>query len=227
MLAIVLGIVDGFNVCSLGALVIILGLVMVLKSRKRILLLGGLFLLITGLVYGLLIFMWHQLFSILSPYIKSMEILIGILSLIGAIYLAREYFKSRKAGATCSSDGIISKLSPKVEKIFSQKKNLIILSGVVILFAAIITIIEFPCSALLPLIFAGVLVEAQLSLPLTIVYLSIFLLFYLLDEIIIFLIAFFTMRIKIISPKFINLFTLIASLIFFFLGSFYLIRAWL
>ena len=144
VLAVILGVVDGFNVCSLGALVIILGLVMVLKSRKKILVLGGLFILITGLIYGLLIFMWQQLFLILSPYIKSMEIFIGVLSIIGGIYLAREYFKSRKQGATCSSNGIISKLSPKVEKIFSKKKNILILSTVVILFAIIITIVEFP-----------------------------------------------------------------------------------
>ncbi|HOZ53293.1 MAG TPA: glutaredoxin domain-containing protein [bacterium] len=223
-LAIVLGIVDGFNVCSLGALVIILGLVMVLGSRKRILFLGGAFLLVTGITYGLLIFMWHQFFSIISPYIKSMELLIGILSIIGGVYLIREYIKSRKQGATCNSGGIIAKLSPKVEKIFANKKNIAILAGVVILFAAAVTIIEFPCSAFLPVLFASILVEANLSMPSTISFMALFILFYLLDEIIIFLIAFFTMRIKIVSPRFINIFNLLAALIFLFLGSFYLYR---
>lgn len=223
-LAIVLGIVDGFNVCSLGALIIILGLVMVLRSRKRILLLGGAFLLITGITYGLLIFMWHQFFSVIAPYIKSMELLIGILSIIGGIYLLREFIKSLKQGATCSSGGIIAKLSPKVEKIFSSKKSIIVLLGVVILFAAAVTIIEFPCSAFLPVLFASILVESQISLPSTISYMAIFILFYMLDELIIFLIAFFTMRIKIVSPKFINIFNLVAALIFLFLGTFYLLR---
>ncbi|MDD3710981.1 MAG: glutaredoxin [Patescibacteria group bacterium] len=223
-LAVVLGIVDGFNVCSLGALIIILGLVMVLRSRKRILILGGAFLLVTGATYGLLIFMWHQFFSVISPYIKSMELLIGILSIIGGIYLLKEFIKSLKQGATCSSSGIIAKLSPKVEKIFSSKKSIIVLLGVVILFAAAITIIEFPCSAFLPVLFASILVEAEISLPKTISYMAIFILFYMLDELIIFLIAFFTMRIKIVSPKFINFFNLLAALIFLFLGIFYILR---
>lgn len=223
-LAIVLGIVDGFNVCSLGALIIILGLVMVLGSRKRILFLGSAFLLVTGITYGLLIFMWHQFFSIIAPYIKSMELLIGILSIIGGVYLIKEYIKSRKQGATCNSGGIIAKLSPKVEKIFANKKSIAILIGVVILFAAAVTIIEFPCSAFLPVLFASILVEANLSMSSTISYMSLFILFYMLDEVIIFLIAFFTMRIKIVSPKFINIFNLIAALIFLFLGSFYLYR---
>ncbi|PKM91334.1 hypothetical protein CVU82_01915 [Candidatus Falkowbacteria bacterium HGW-Falkowbacteria-1] len=224
VLSIVLGIVDGFNVCSLGALVIILGLVLVLRSRKKILLLGGTFLLVTGLTYGLLIFMWHQLFSFISPYIKSMELLIGVLSMVGGIYLLREFIKSLKQGASCDSGGIVSKLSPKVEKIFSNKKSLAVLIGVVFLFSAIITIVEFPCSALLPVLFASILFESNLSLSSTLFYMAIFLLFYMLDELIVFLIAFFTMKIKIISPKFINTFNLIAALIFLFLGSYYLYR---
>lgn len=222
--AIVLGIVDGFNVCSLGALVIILGLVMVLRSRKRIMLLGGIFLMITAITYGLLIFLWHQFFSLISPYIKSMEILIGALSLIGGIYLMKEFIKSIKQGPTCSSGGIIAKLSPKVEKIFSNKKNIIILSGVVALFALAITIVEFPCSAFLPMLFAGILSESNITMSLTLSYMGLFLLFYILDELIIFLIAIFTMKIKIISPKFINVFNLIAALIFLFLGGYYLYR---
>jgi len=204
-LAIVLGVIDGFNVCSLGALVIILGLVMVLRSRKRI-----------------LILLWHQFFTFISPYIKSMEILIAILSIIGGIYLLKEFIKSIKEGPSCSSGGIIARLTPKVEKIFSSKKNISILFGVVVLFALAITIIEFPCSAFLPMLFASLLAESQFSLGTSISYMGLFLLFYMLDEIIIFLIAFFTLKIKIVSPKFINAFNLLAALIFLFLGFYYL-----
>ncbi len=223
-LSVVLGIVDGFNVCSLGALVIILGLVMVLGSRKRILLLGGTFLLITGLTYGLLIFLWHQLFTLITPYVKSMELLIGILSIVGGIYLFKEFIKSYKQGPNCSSSNLLGKLSPKIEKIFANKKNLAILLSVVALFSLVITVVEFPCSAFLPVLFSGILAEAHLSFGMTLLYMTIYILFYLLDEIIIFLIAFFTMKIKIVSPRFIIFFNLLAALIFLFLGSFYIIR---
>lgn len=224
ILSIVLGIVDGFNVCSLGALVIILGLVMVLGSRKRILLLGGTFLAITGITYGLLIFLWHQLFTLITPYVKSMELLIGILSIIGGIYLFKEFVKTYKQGPNCSSASLLGKLSPKIEKIFANKKNLAILLSVVALFSLVITVVEFPCSAFLPVLFSGILAEANLSFGQTFLYMAIYIIFYLLDEIIIFLIAFFTMKIKIVSPRFIIFFNLLAALIFLFLGSFYIIR---
>jgi hypothetical protein len=224
VLAAVLGIVDGFNVCSLGSLVIILGLVLILKSRRKIILLGGTFILITVISYGLLIFLWHQFFSFISPYIRSIELLIGILAIIAGIYLLREFVKSFRQGATCNSGGLIAKITPKIEKIFSQKKNIAILVGVIALFAIAVTIIEFPCSAFLPVLFTSILVEADISFSQSVLYIGIYLLLYMLDEIIIFLIAALTMRIKIISPKFINIFSLIAAIIFFFLGTYYLFK---
>ncbi len=221
-LAITLGIVDGFNVCSLGALVLILGLVMVLGSRKRILLMGGIFLLTTGLVYGILLFLWHQFFTLIAPFIRSMEILIGILSLIGGVYLLREFYKAYKSGPVCSSNNLMSRLTPKVEKIFKNKTNWFVLLGTVVLFAFIVTVVEFPCSAVVPVLFTSILVESGLSLNTSLAYISLFLLFYLLDEIIIFLFAVFTMKIKIVSPKFIIFFNLLAAAIFIFLGVYYL-----
>lgn len=222
VLAIILGIVDGFNVCSLGALVVILSLVMILRSRKRIILLGGTFLLTTTIVYGLLIFLWHQFFSLISPYIRSMELLIGLLSLAGGIYLLWEFYKALKMGPACSSNNIITRLRPKIEEIFKHKTNWFLLFTAVFLFAAVVTIIEFPCSAVLPVIFTSILVEAGISQSAVIFYIALYMLFYLIDELIIFIIAASTLKIKIVSPRFIIFFNLLAALIFLFLGISYL-----
>jgi glutaredoxin len=221
-LAITLGIVDGFNVCSLGALVLILGLVIALKSRKRIFILGGSFLLATALVYGLLIFLWHQFFSFIAPYIRSLELLIGLLAITGGAYLLWEFYKAYKSGPICSSNNMLSRLSPKVEAVFRNKTNWFLLTGTVILFAGVVTIIEFPCSAFLPVLFTSILVEAGTSQSASLGYIALYMLFYLLDELVVFLIAVFTMKIKIVSPRFIIFFNLLAALIFLFLGVFYL-----
>jgi len=221
-LAITLGIVDGFNVCSLGALVLILGLVIALKSRKRIFILGGSFLLATALVYGLLIFLWHQFFSFIAPYIRSLELLIGLLAIAGGIYLLREFYKAYKSGPICSSNNMLSRLSPKVEAVFRNKTNWFLLIGTVILFAGVVTVIEFPCSAFLPVLFTSILVESGISQSASLGYIALYMLFYLLDELVIFLIAVFTMKIQIVSPRFIIFFNLLAAVIFLFLGIFYL-----
>jgi len=224
-LAVVLGVLDGFNVCSLGALVLILGLVLALKSRRKVLIFGGLFILTTAIVYGLLIVLWYQIFSFLVPYMKIMELLIGLLGVGGGIYFLKEFIKLRKQGPTCETKGgkqIISKFSSKFQKSLQESRNILLLSGLVFLFAGIVTIVEFPCSAALPVVFAGVLAQSGLPLSSYLLYIAIFVLFYMLDEIIVFLIAFFTMTIWIASGKAMAWITLTEAGILFLLGFYYL-----
>ncbi|MEX2409974.1 MAG: hypothetical protein WD607_01155 [Candidatus Paceibacterota bacterium] len=225
-LAAILGFLDGFNVCSLGALLLILGLVISLRSRKKIIVLGGSFILITSITYGLLIFLWYQLFSLFSGYLTAIQIIIGLLGVAGGIYFLNEFRQFRKYGPTCSTSGsrIISKISGKVEEGLKSKSNLIFLIGLVLVFGALVTIIEFPCSAAIPVIFTGILSQQGLSFASYIFYIGIFLLFYLIDELIIFLVAIWKMDIWMTSPKFVTWATLIQGLVLISFGLYYLLK---
>lgn len=226
VLGIVLGTLDGFNVCSLGALVLILGLVLAIGSRKKTLLFGGLFILTTAVVYGFLIFIWYQIFSYLVPYMKIMKTIIGLLGIGGAIYFLKQFLDFRKYGPTCGitpGQSIMAKFSAKFQNSLKNSANILILLGIVLLFAAIITIIEFPCSAVVPVAFAGVLAQSNLSTISYLFYIVIFLIFYMMDEIIVFLIAFFTMKIWLASGKAVTWITLIEAIILFLLGFYYLL----
>ncbi len=222
-LAVILGFFDGFNVCSLGALVLILGIVLAFRSRTKTLILGIVFILTTAIIYGLLIFLWHSLFSFFSIYIRKMELVIGVLSIVAGIYFFREFLKFRKNNTACEFGGISQKLSYKLQKVFTTQKGILALIGAVFIFAIAITVVEFPCSAALPVLFAGVLTNTNLPLSSTLAYLGIFLFFYMLDEIIVFLVAFTTMRIWVASPKFITWLNLLAAVLLLLLGSYYII----
>ena len=224
-LTVILGFLDGFNVCSLGALVLILGLVLALRSRKKILIFGGLYILVTSLVYGFLMVLWYQIFSLLTPYIRIMKILIGFLGLGGGIYFLKEFFRFRKQGAVCESglgERLFSKFSEKFHKKLKESSSIFLLIGGVLLFAAIITIVEFPCSAAVPVVYAGLLAQSHLPELYYLLYIALYLFFYMLDEIIVFLIAFFTMKLWLASNRAITWITLVEAVILFILGFYYL-----
>lgn len=225
VLAVILGTLDGFNICSLGALILILGLVLALKSRKKILVFGGIFILTTAVVYGALIFLWHQLFSLFAPYQKIMTILIAVISIGGGIYFLKEFIKFKKQGPACDIAGsnIISKLSSKIQKKLTGTGGILGIIISILMFAVVITIVEFPCSAAVPVVFAGVLAKAQLPTTLYLFYITIFILLYMFDEILIFLIALFTLKLWLASPKFVTWITLVEAIVLFALGFYYLI----
>jgi len=224
--AMVLGFFDGFNICSLGALVLILGLVIILRSRKKILLFGGVFILTTAIIYGILIGLWYQLFYFLGPYLKIMNIFVGILGIMGGIYFLKQFLKYKKYGPACdmnNNNGLVNKFSSKIQKNFQESQGLWAILISVFIFTVVITVVEFPCSAVVPVLFAGILAKAQVSVGTYIFYIAIYLLFYMIDEIVVFLIAVFTMNIKIASSKAMTWLNLIEAIVLFGLGLYYLI----
>lgn len=225
-LTVIMGIMDGFNVCSLGALILILGMVLSLRDRTKILLYGGAFLLTTAVVYGILIVLWYKLFNLLSSYMWMMKLLIGLLGVGGGIHFLRDYLKFRKEGPTCESAGksLTSKFSERIEESLKKDSTTILsIVGLILLFAAVITVVEFPCSAAVPLVYAGILAEASLANFSYLAYIAVFVLFYLLDEIIVFGIAVWKMTVWMESPKFVTWITLVEALMLFALGGYYLV----
>lgn len=226
VLAAIFGFFDGFDICSLSALVLVLSIVLLFRSRLKILFFGGVFILINAITYGFLIILWSRIFSFVSSFLRNMEILIGILIIGGGIYFLRRFWKIRKTGPVCEMEtgwgkGIISKFSQKIRELFETGKVFSIILGLVI-FDIVISFIEFPCSGVLPVIFASILNEAGLGSAQYLLYLTIFLFFYLLDELIVFLVAVFTMKIWINSPKFVTWSNFAIALILFLLGFYYL-----
>lgn len=227
-LTVLMGILDGFNVCSLGALVLILGLVIALRSRKQILTFGGVFILTTAIIYGFLIVLWYKLFSTLAPYIRYMEYLIAILALTGAAYFLKEFYRMKKYGATCEgglTEGFTNKLTKKVKGEIQKadKTNIAAVASSIFIFAAVITIVEFPCSAAVPVVYAGILADANLPGITYLAYISLFVFFYMLDELIIFAIAVWKMTVWMESPKFVTWVTFVEALVLAGLGFWYLI----
>ncbi|SRR6056297_317625 len=226
-LAIIMGVIDGFNVCSLGALVLILGLVLTLKSRTKLILYGGIFLFTTAVVYGVLIFFWYKLFDLLSEWISMMRLLIGLLATGGGVYFLKEFIRFQKQGApTCEATDskLINKFSNRVKEIIQKDTtSLLTALGTILLFAVVITTVEFPCSAAAPLVFTGILSEANITGASYVGYIALFVLFYLLDEIFIFGIAAWKMSIWLSSPKFVKWSTLIGVIVMFGVGFYYLI----
>lgn len=227
-LAVLLGFLDGFNVCSLGALAMVLGLALALKSRKRILLFGGAFIIVTASVYGFLIVLWYQLFSVLEPYIRAFELVLGIIGLAGGIFFLREFWRFQKYGIACGSSGsqIISSVSQKLSRAVSARGAFAAIVGLVALFAAVVAIVEFPCSAAIPVLFAGMLVEAGIHGGAYIGYIGLFVFMYLLDELMLFAAAVWTMKLKIGSPKITAGVVLLEALILLAFGGWYLIGAY-
>ncbi len=224
LLAFALGTVDGMNVCSIGALVMVLMIVLSFDDRKKIFFYGFLFILVVILTYGFLIFTWYHVLDAIMKHIGLLRYIIGAAGIIGGAVFFKQFIEFYKHGPQCeySQAGFVTRARMKVKESFeSANTGPLVLIGSVIFFAAVVTIIELPCSAALPLAFSGVLVDAQLTGMTYIFYIALYLFFYMLIELVIFSGAVVTKDIWFGSGKFVTWITFIGAMILFVLGISY------
>ena len=84
--------------------------------------------------------------------------------------------------------------------------------------AVSINFVELACSAGLPLLFTQILALNKLSIPLYILYMGLYMLAYLLDDIIVFVIAMVTMKLTGITNKYNKYSHLIGGIIMLIIG---------
>ena len=226
LITVLLGSVDGLNVCSIGALILILSIVLLFGSRKKTLFYGGLFILTTAIAYGLLVFAWGWAFELLVGHLPIIRMVIGLASLLGGLYFFKEFLRFYRYGPTCqaSDNALTRRATERLQKTFENpKKGLLVLASAVIFFAIVITVVELPCSIGIPITFTAILAESGIGLSGYVFYIILYIFFYLLIEVIIFLGAVFTKSIWIAGSKAITWVTLLGALVLFYLAFHYLI----
>ncbi len=225
IVALVIGSLDGLNVCAIGALILILMIVLGFESRKKIILYGGMFILTTVVVYGLLVFAWTALFNALASYISVMNIIIGLAAFGGGLYFGKKFIQFYKYGPACdyTDNKFIINATNRLKTAFkSEKRQTTFLITSVMVFAVIVTLVELPCSFGLPMIYGSILANAGLSWGGYVSYILLYLFFYSLILLIIFTGAVITKEVWFAESKFITWVYLAGTLVLFFLSYYYL-----
>ena len=189
-LAVVLGVIDGFNPCAMWVLVYLISLIIGIKDRSRIYILIGTFLFASGVLYFLFMTAWLNVFLVLG-YIHALTVLIGLAAIyFGALSL--EEFVRSGGQLVCAVGDLDSrqKTRMKIRHLVTSPLGLVSFAGIVGL-AFAVNSIEFICSSAMPALFTHVLSVADLSALSYYLYILLYVLFFMLDDLIIFLTAAF------------------------------------
>ena len=215
--AVVIGLVDGFNPCAMWILLFLISVLIGMKNKKRMWALGLTFLVTSALVYMLIMLSWIQIAVKITTVIWVRNI-IAIIALIGAIVNIRSYIRSRKdSGCEVVDDKKRKNIFSKIRKFTSEKSFILAILGVIGL-AVSVNLVELACSAGLPLVFTELLALNNVSDSMKFFYTIIYIVFFLLDDLIVFFIAMFTMKITGISTKYNKYSHLIGGIIMLLIG---------
>ena len=229
VLSIVLGALDGFNPCAMWVLIFLISMLFNMKNRKKMWCLGITFLFTSALVYLLFMFTWLGVTTELLTHVSWFKILIALVALIGAFVNLRSFYRSVKNGTGCEvvDNKKRKNIMTKIKKITTEKSFFLALIGVMVL-AASVNIIELACSAGIPVLFTNVLALNNLTKFQTTMYIYLYILFFLIDDIIVFVIAMLTLNIKALSTRYTKYSHLIGGILMLAIGLLMLFKpSWL
>jgi len=216
IVAIVIGLIDGFNPCAMWILLFLISMLIGMKDKKRMLIIGTTFLVTSAVVYFLLMLMWLNVASILNSIIW-VRILIGFVAIFGGLYNLITTFRKKDNGCNVVDSKKRNKIFDKIKK-FTKEKNLFLALVGVITLAVSVNIVELACSAGLPLIFTEILSLNNVPKSLEIIYILLYILFFLLDDLIIFFIAMITLKLTGFSTKYGKISKIVGGIILVIMG---------
>jgi len=216
IVAVVMGAIDGFNPCAMWILLFLIGMLFHMKDKKKMWALGLTFLVTSALVYMLIMLAWIKVASLVTA-VDWFRLTVGIVAIIGAGFNLYSYYKTKDDGCTVVDDKKRKKTFDFIKKITSQKKFILALLGVIAL-AISVNIIELACSAGLPLTFTQLLAINNLTSIQYFLYILLYIIFFLIDDIIVFVIAMKTLELTGISTKYGRWSHLIGGIIMLLIG---------
>lgn len=219
IVAIIMGAVDGFNPCAMWILLFLISMLLTMKDKKKRLILGITFLVTSALVYLLFMVAWLNFtnFVMTIPWIK---LLIALIAFTGGFINLWSFVKTvtKEDGCTVVDEKKRKKYFTKIKEIVNNKSFILALIGIIVL-AASVNIVELACSAGLPIVFTSLLSSNKLTTFAYMMYILIYILFFLLDDIIVFVIAMKTLEVSGISTKYGKISHLVGGLIMILIGA--------
>jgi len=219
VITIILGILDGFNPCAMWTLIFLITLLLGMEDKRKMWILGTVFILASGLVYFMFMVAWLNLILFLG-FVVWIRIIIGLVALYAGYHNLKEYKEDLKNNtATCkvTKGKNQQQIFEKLKKI-TQNRNFWLALGGIILLAFAVNMVEAICSAGLPAIFTQLLAINELPKIQYYGYILLYLFFFMLDDMIVFGIAMVTLQLTGVTSKYTKYSHLVGGIIMLIIG---------
>ena len=216
LIAIILGFIDGFNPCAMWILLLLINMCISIKDKKKMLIVCLTFIITSGIIYFLSMLGIGFILDLTTiTYIRN---IIAILAIVLGIYNLYTYIKTRKeTGCHVVKNEKRKTIITKINNILNNKNTLLMFGGTIIL-ATSVNLIEMACSLGFPTIFLEILSINNIHGFLKITYLLIYILFYLIDDIVVLFLSIKAFEAKGISTKYNKYVHLIGGIIMVLMG---------
>jgi cytochrome c biogenesis protein CcdA len=182
-----IGLIDGFNPCAMWVLVFLLSVLAGLNDRRKLIIVAGTFVLISGLAYFIFMAAWLNVFRLIG-LVRWAQIALGVLAVgMGAIHI-KDFFAFKKGLSLSIPESAKPGIYAKVRKI-AAAESLWVALGTAIVMAVLVNMVELLCTAGLPALYTSILSYQGYPRLVEYLYLGLYILAYMFDDTILLLVV--------------------------------------
>jgi len=180
LFTVLIGLLDGFNPCAMWVLLFLLSLLVNLQDRRKMALIAGTFVAVSGLLYFAFMAAWLNVFLAIGLS-RTVQIGLGGIALfIGAVNV-KDFFPLHQGLSLSIPESAKPGLYARVRRILQADNLAGALVGVIVL-AGLVNLIELLCTAGFPAVYTQILTMQQLPTWEYYGYLGLYNLAYILDD---------------------------------------------
>lgn len=175
-----IGLLDGFNPCAMWVLLFLLSMLVHLHDRKRMALIAGTFVLVSGVVYYAFMAAWLNVFLLLgiSPALRWA---LAVLALVIGAVNVKDFFAKGQGFSLSIPEAAKPGLYARMRTVLNANALWPALTAVAVL-AVVVNFVELLCTAGFPAIYTAVLTQQDLNFTAYYGYLGLYILGYVADD---------------------------------------------
>ena len=190
---ILIAFVDGFNPCSIWVLSMLLAITLNTRSRKKVLIIGFVFIFVTAFIYALFIGGLFTVFTFIG-YVGWIQMIVALIAFVFALINIKDYFWYKEGLSFTISDKQKPGIYKGIRNIMNAEDNIWGLVSATVVMAAGVSLVEYSCTTGFPMIWTNLLAAHEVTGMAFLGFLLVYMLVYQLDELGIFLLSVFTLR---------------------------------
>lgn len=161
LFTVLIGGLDSFNPCAFFVLLFLLSLLIHARSRQKMLIIGGIFVLFSGMIYFIFMAAWLNIFLIIGR-LTMITLIAGLIALATAAINIKDFFFFQKGISLMIPEQAKPRLFERMRKLLRSPSSPAMVAGTVVL-AVTANAYELLCTAGFPMIYTRVLTLHKLT----------------------------------------------------------------
>ncbi len=161
LFTVVIGALDSFNPCAFFVLLFLLSMLIHVRSRKKMLFIGGIFVFFSAFIYFLFMAAWLNIFLIIGQ-LTAITVTAGLVALAVALINIKDFFFFKKGISLMISEKAKPKLFERMRNLLKSSSLTTTIAGTVVL-AVFANAYELLCTVGFPMVYTRALTLHKLT----------------------------------------------------------------